>query len=110
MRGLVPMDGSAVVIARHGLQWWAGYFLKTPVREEHATKEQLDKYEHVFVLTEKRRGGEEGFGRRGRPDEPDQFTGGRDMRRAPGGGSMIGVPQDAEIVHDGVYYRLVRRS
>lgn len=108
MRGLVPMDGSAVVIARHGLQWWAGYFLKTPVREEHATKEQLEKYERVYVLTEKRRGGEGDFRPAGGPPgNADGFRNGGDQRRPPDGGSMIRVPPDAEVVHDGEYYRLV---
>ena len=116
MRGIVPMDGSAVVIARHGLQWWAGYFLKTPVREEHATKEQLEKYDRVFVLTEKRsgrgagggptavsRGGLNGSG--GPDDGPGSDQGG--PRRVPDGGSMIRVPANAEVVHDGEFYRLV---
>ncbi|MGH7243545.1 MAG: hypothetical protein ACREJD_09035 [Phycisphaerales bacterium] len=97
MRGIVPTDGSAVVIARHGLQWWAGYFLKTPVREEHATKEQLEKYDRVFVLTEKRSGNGPG------PDRGDQDG----PRRPPDGGSMIRVPPNAEVVHDGEFYKLV---
>lgn len=110
MRGIVPMDGSAVVIARHGLQWWAGYFLKTPVREEHATKEQLEKYERVFVLTEKRSGRFDG--QTGRPmggPGPDDAPGGDQgvPRRPPDGGSMIRVPPNAEVVHDGEFYKLV---
>ncbi|MBX3381775.1 MAG: hypothetical protein KF805_16905 [Phycisphaeraceae bacterium] len=109
MRGLVPTDGSAVVIARHGLQWWAGYFLKTPVREEHATKEQLEKYDRVFVLTEKRSGrigpgGGPGSGW-GPDDGPVGDQGG--PRRPPDGGSMIRVPANAEIVYDGEFYKLV---
>lgn len=87
MRGLVPTDGSAVVLARHGLQWWAGYFLKTPVAQENANKDRLEKYDEVYVLTEKRGGP------------------GRDM---PGGESRFRVPPDAEIVHDGEFYTLVR--
>ncbi|MBN8598413.1 MAG: hypothetical protein J0L78_12145 [Planctomycetes bacterium] len=110
MRGIVPMDGSAVVIARHGLQWWAGYFMKTPVREEHATKEQLEKYERVFVLTEKRSG--RGGGPMDRPmggPGPDDAPGGDQggPRRPPDGGSMIRVPPNAEVVHDGEFYKLV---
>ncbi|MBX3390755.1 MAG: hypothetical protein KF691_15005 [Phycisphaeraceae bacterium] len=110
MRGLVPSDGSAVVLARHGLQWWAGYFLKTPVREEHATEEQLEKYQQVFVLTEKRRGSEAGF------DSVGELSGNRDrvpadgdQRRPPDGGTMIRVPPGAEVVYDGTFYRLSRR-
>jgi hypothetical protein len=116
MRGIVPMDGSAVVIARHGLQWWAGYFLKTPVREEHASKEQLEKYDRVFVLTEKRSGrgagggptavSRSGWNGSGGPDDgPGSDQGG--PRRVPDGGSMIRVPANAEVVHDGEFYRMV---
>lgn len=110
MRGIVPMDGSAVVIARHGLQWWAGYFLKTPVREEHATKEQLEKYDRVFVLTEKRTGRSEGqmgrpMGGPGQDSGPNDDQGG--PRRPPDGGSMIRVPPNAEVMHDGEFYKLV---
>jgi len=116
MRGIVPTDGSAVVIARHGLQWWAGYFLKTPVREEHATKEQLEKYSQVFVLTEKRTG-------RGSNAGPDGGSGGRPKgsggpddgagsdqggpRPVSDGSSMIRVPANADVVHDGEFYKLV---
>lgn len=91
MRGIVPMDGSAVVIARHGLQWWAGYFLKTPVREEHATQEQLEKYDRVFVLQEVR-------AEQGRP-----------MQQGDQGASQRGTvrpPADSRIVFDGAHYRL----
>ncbi|MBL8886657.1 MAG: hypothetical protein JNK16_08350 [Phycisphaerales bacterium] len=112
MRGIVPTDGSAVVIARHGLQWWAGYFLKTPVREEHATQEQLEKYDRVFVLTEKRGGGGGGGGpgrapngNGGPEDGPGPDRGG--TGRPAGGGSAIRVPPNAEVVHDGEFYKLV---
>lgn len=88
LRGVVPTDGSAIVIARHGLQWWAGYFLKVPVREEHATQEQLAKYERVYVLSEKKGG----MGRGGPPG------GGEDIAR---------LARNGEIVHDGEFYRLV---
>ena len=82
------MDGTAIVIARHGLQWWAGYFLKVPVREEHATQEQLAKYDRVYVLSEKK--------------------GGMDRGGPPGGGEDISrLARDGEIVHDGEFYRLV---
>ncbi|MBS0187340.1 MAG: hypothetical protein JSS51_04680 [Planctomycetes bacterium] len=88
LRGVVPTDGTAIVIARHGLQWWAGYFLNVPVREEHATQEQLAKYERVYVLSEKNAS----TGRGGPPG------GGEDIAR---------LARNGEIVHDGEFYRLV---
>jgi len=95
MRGIVPMDGSAVVIARHGLQWWAGYFLKTPVREEHATKEQLEKYNQVFILQEVR-------AERSQP-MPVGGEGGRNP--GPPRDSMR-LPANSRLVFDGTHYRL----
>lgn len=95
MRGIVPTDGSAVVIARHGLQWWAGYFLKTPVREEHATKEQLEKYSMVFIL-------QEVSAERSRPI-PVGGEGGRDPSPPR---ENARLPANARLVFDGAHYRL----
>lgn len=99
LRGTVPTDGSAVVLARHGLQWWAGYFLKTPVREEHATAEQLEKYTRVFILNEKPAA---------RPTPPRRGPNdrGNDRRPEPPMGESIPLPADATIIHDGTYYTL----
>ncbi|MBY0114330.1 MAG: hypothetical protein K2Y21_16070 [Phycisphaerales bacterium] len=101
LRGKVPTDGSAVVLARHGLQWWAGYFLKTPVREEHATAEQLEKYTRVFILNEKPAA---------RPTPPRRGPNDRagDQRREPPSpmGESIPLPADAVMIHDGMYYTL----
>ncbi len=104
MRGLVPTDGSSVVVARHGLQWWAGYFLRTPVREEHATPQQLAKYTRVFVLQEKR---SNRLGPPGRADRPESAHDIPSDRRIPGGRQdEVRIPDDARIVHDGEYYKL----
>jgi hypothetical protein len=99
LRGKVPTDGTAVVLARHGLQWWAGYFLKTPVREEHATAEQLEKYTRVFILNEKPAA---------RPTPPRRRPNdrGNDRRPEPPMGESIPLPADATMIHDGTYYTL----
>lgn len=101
LRGQVPTDGTAVVLARHGLQWWVGYFLQTPVREEHATAEQLAKYSRVFILNEKpgtRDEFEPSNNRRGPRDDARQ-------RPSPMGES-IALPATATLVHDGAFYTL----
>lgn len=99
LRGKVPTDGTAVVLARHGLQWWAGYFLKTPVREEHATAEQLEKYTRVFILNEKPAA---------RPTPPRRGPDDRrnDRRPEPPMGESIPLPADAVMIHEGTYYTL----
>jgi hypothetical protein len=101
LRGQVPTDGSAVVLSRHGLQWWVGYFLQTPVREEHATVEQLAKYSRVFILNEKpgtRTELEPRNDRRGPRDD--------DRRRPSPMGESIPIPADATLIHDGAFYTL----
>lgn len=99
LRDTVPTDGSAVVLARHGLQWWAGYFLHTPVREEHATAEQLAKYSRVFILNEKPRATVEPPGDRRGPR-------GDERRRPSPMGESIAVPAGATLLHDGAFYTL----
>jgi hypothetical protein len=40
---------STLVIAPHGLEWWAGYFLDTPVRSS-LDNETLNQYRRVLYL------------------------------------------------------------
>lgn len=101
LRGTVPTDGKSVVLARHGLQWWTGYFLNTPVREEHATAEQLAKYDRVFILNEKP-------GTRAEFEPQNDRRGPRnDDRRPPSPmGQSIAIPANASLIHDGTFYTL----
>jgi hypothetical protein len=39
-----------LVVARHGLEWWAGYILKVPVRLNEIPQDALEKYRRVYVL------------------------------------------------------------
>ena len=81
-----------LVVARHGLEWWAGYILGTPVRLDKVPEDAATKYDYVYILA----GGSNERGPRGGPpmrpwrtvaghDGPAPMDGGLGMRgRGPG--------------------------
>lgn len=105
-RELLPQDGKSIVLARHGLQWWAGYFLRSPVREIGATREQLLAYDRVFVLQERASSAS-----LGRLEGGPIGAAGRDAGGGGGGGAMgpgrrVALPENAELVAEGRFYTL----
>jgi hypothetical protein len=86
LRPLITDPAGTVVLARHGLQWWAGYLLKVPVREEGASAELIAKYQRVLVLEQKG----------GRQRGPE--------RRGPSSAGADG----GILVHDGEHVRLTQ--
>lgn len=94
LRALITEPATTVVIARHGLQWWAGYFMKVPVREERIAADAIAKYTRVLRLEQKQsRGGPP----RGGGGPPDAF--------APSDARSLATA-DGKIVHDGTYFTL----
>jgi hypothetical protein len=94
LRALITEPATTVVIARHGLQWWAGYFMKVPVREERVSPEALAKYTRVLRLEQKQtRGG------------PPRGGGGPSDAFAPSDARSLATA-DGKIVHDGTYFTL----
>ena len=72
MRALIGDPDKTLVVARHGLQWWAGHFLHTPVRNT-LPDDAFTKYDRVLQLVEVGgRGGARGLGG---PDGPGGFDG-----------------------------------
>lgn len=54
IRDLLPEPRKTMILARHGLEWWAGYFTKAAVRPGPTAPDwAFEKYEHVYVLVEK---------------------------------------------------------
>jgi hypothetical protein len=84
MRPLIADPAKTLVVARHGLQWWAGHLLHTPVRNT-VPDDAFTKYDRVLQLVEVGgRGGPQGFGGPrgfGGPQGPD------------GGGGFDGPPR-----------------
>lgn len=78
-RAAIPQPATTLVVARHGLEWWAGYFLHTPVRMEQIPEDAASRYTRVLVLRDHRAGGRMADGpprvRDQSPDD-DDFDGG----------------------------------
>lgn len=74
IRERIDDPARTLVVARHGLQWWAGHVLHTPVRNV-IPDDAFTRYDRVLMLRE-RRGGpmapdDAGLEDRGRPREGD---------------------------------------
>lgn len=123
----VTQPNRTLVVARHGLEWWSAWTLHTHIAQSRAVlASDWSKYDTVLFIQEKgtrRHGGE-------RPDRKPMDPFRRDRggaspdgeppmdRRGPppgfggpqGGPPMMEaeIPSDAEILHDGTYFRLAR--
>lgn len=90
MRSLIAAPARTLIVARHGLQWWAGHYLHTPVRNT-IPEDAFAKYERVIRLVEVR-----GMGPGGRGPGPggfDRFDGPRAGDRPPGSPEFDGPDQ-----------------
>jgi len=118
----VPRPARTLVVARHGLEWWTSWTLHTHVAQARAVcASDWTKYDTVLFIQEKGQSSQ-GMGRRdqagpegdfrGGPPPPGE-AGGPEGFGGPGGAPpMMGaeIPDGAEILHDGTYFRLVRVS
>jgi hypothetical protein len=92
-----------LIVAPHGLEWWTAWALHTHVAQSRALRaSDWSKYDAVLFIREKRHDGE-GF-----PGMGDQPPPGFDGRH--GGPPMMDevLPEGAETLHDGTYFRLAR--
>jgi hypothetical protein len=91
LRALIPEPRTTLVSARHGLQWWAGYVLFTPVRDQNLPEDAFTKYSRVLMIEETGQG--VGSGPPGGPSGGGRQDGGRSELRAgrrDGGGGPPG--------------------
>ena len=82
MRGEISEPRTTLIVAAHGVQWWAGHALHTPVRMGKIPDDAFTKYSRVLIL--KKNKGD----RRGRPDE------------------QLVMPENAKLVYEGTYFNL----
>jgi hypothetical protein len=84
-----------LVIARHGLEWWAAWFLRTKVAQEFDLEPAVwGEYAEVFMLVQKK------------PESPG-------LPGGPNGAGGRAFPEvrlgdDARVMHDGRYFLLAR--
>lgn len=94
LRGVIARPGETLVLARHGLEWWAAWVLETDVGQRpDLGPEVWDEYGEVLYLEQI--AGAAGFG--------------------PAGGGPLGppfpevrIPPDAELLFEGRHFRLAR--
>lgn len=132
----ISTPGKTLIVARHGLEWWAAWYLHTHIAHVNAlTDADWKNFDAVYFLRQK---GGMPFGGPGpgrqprpdgqfrpdgqlqfRPDGPPDFAGGFSppgdiLRRPfaqgrPGGPGAMGepmIPRDADITHDGEFFML----
>ena len=100
-----------LIVAPHGLEWWAAWTLHTHVAQPRAVQaSDWTTYDTVLFIQENRRA----HGAMGGMPEmrgPPGLGGPGGFNGPPGGGPpMMGerIPDGAETVHDGTYFNLAR--
>jgi hypothetical protein len=117
LRAMIPEPRTTLVSARHGLQWWAGYVLFTPVRDQNLPEDAFTKYSRVLMIEETGQG--VGSGPPGGPSGGGRRDGGRSELRAgrrdggggpPGGmggrGGRVSIPAGSKKIFEGQTLRV----
>lgn len=95
LREHIPNPEKTLIVAAHGVEWWAAFYLHTPVRMGQIPKNAYDRYDRVLVLQSRGGpggggpggGGPGGGGRGGRGDMGGRARGDREqMARDDRGG------------------------
>ena len=101
-----------LVVAPHGLEWWVAWTLHTHVAQPRAVQaSDWTTYDTVLFIQEKRRDRGAPGGMTGPHGPPPGLGGPGGFNGPPGGGPpMMGerIPDGAETVHDGTYFKLAR--
>lgn len=103
--------GTTVVVARHGLEFWAAFALDCAVRQSQLKASDFDLYQHRYLLYERHDGSRhDGSRRAGPPDgPPGDFAPDRPQRRPPPMGDPMSAPQlpaSARVFMQGKHFTL----
>ncbi len=105
----IPQPAKTLIVARHGLEWWVAWTLKTKIAHGNTVADtDTQKYEHVLYIQQTGGRGTMGMG------GPPPGTPPRDQRPSPqpdarprGGPFMEAeLPQNARILFKGRYFTL----
>ena len=108
--------GTTVVVARHGLEFWAAFALDCDARQSQLKDSDFDLYQHRYLLYERHDGSRhdgsrhDGSRRAGPPDgPPGDFAPDRPQRRPPPMGDPMSAPQlpaSARVFMQGKHFTL----
>ena len=108
--------GTTVVVARHGLEFWAAFALDCDARQSQLKDSDFDLYQHRYLLYERHDGSRhdgsrhDGSRRAGPPDgPPGDFALDRPQRRPPPMGDPMSAPQlpaSARVFMQGKHFTL----
>ena len=98
LRSRITSPTRTLVVAPHGLEWWAGYYLKTAVAEGKPPEDAYERYDYVYYLEQV--GGRGGPRDLQGPDRPDAWP--------PGsmGWGTDGAFRDIDLIYEGQHLRL----
>ncbi|MCE9620652.1 MAG: hypothetical protein K8R92_12195 [Planctomycetes bacterium] len=102
LRSEIPEPRTTLIVAAHGIEWWAGYALHTPVRIDRVPDDAASKYARVLILKKTMNQGR-------RPPMPD--GGAARNPDGPGGrpappGEQVFIPDNARSIHRGERFEL----
>ncbi len=99
--------GTTVVVARHGLEFWAAFALDCDARQSQLKASDFDLYQHRYLLYERHDGSRHDGSRSDRP--PGDFAPDRPQRRPPPMGDPMSAPQlpaSARVFMQGKHFTL----
>lgn len=99
--------GTTVVVARHGLEFWAAFALDCDARQSQLKDSDFDLYQHRYLLYERHDGSRHDGSRSDRP--PGDFAPDRPQRRPPPMGDPMSAPQlpaSARVFMQGKHFTL----
>ena len=89
---VIDKPSNTLIVARHGLEWWVAWILRTHVAQDKAINpETWEHYDEVLFLEQI--AGSSGFGPSGSIGKPFR---------------EVKIPPDAEIIYEGEYFRLAK--